>query len=259
MNSKEMRTIHHLSCSGGTLISKCIAAMNNIALASEVHPYNIGKNRFNPLDPLHLLFSSNMLGYDKTILDEIFLSRISLSEKLCIRESKELVLRDHSHFDFLSKEIPTSESTSVRNILRKNYKLRSIITTRNPIDSFISMNRHGWNHGNLDFDAYCGRILIFLYAYRNIDVIRYEDFCKEPHAVLQRICLILNIDFNERFLSEFHTKIVTGDSGRGNALTSIEQLPPRSRSNEMQKAICESANYREVCRKLNYNVEHPLP
>lgn len=121
------------------------------------------------------------------------------------------------------------------------------------------MNKNNWNHGGLDFDAYCERILIFLYAYRDIDVIRYEDFCKEPFVVLQKICSILNIGFNESFLSEFHTKIVTGDSGRGNTLTSIEQLPSRSRSTEMQKAICESANYREVCEKLNYSVEQPLP
>ena len=34
-----IRIIHHLACSGGTLISKCISAMPNVYLLSEVHPF----------------------------------------------------------------------------------------------------------------------------------------------------------------------------------------------------------------------------
>jgi hypothetical protein len=35
-----IRVIHHLACSGGTLISKCISAMPNVYLLSEAHPFS---------------------------------------------------------------------------------------------------------------------------------------------------------------------------------------------------------------------------
>ena len=34
------RAIHHFACSGGTVISKCVAAMPHVALLSEVNPLN---------------------------------------------------------------------------------------------------------------------------------------------------------------------------------------------------------------------------
>ena len=38
-NEKVLRIIHHWPCSGGTLISKCIASLSNIIFLNEVHPY----------------------------------------------------------------------------------------------------------------------------------------------------------------------------------------------------------------------------
>ena len=35
-----LRSIHHLACTEGTLISKCIASMPDVALISEVNPMN---------------------------------------------------------------------------------------------------------------------------------------------------------------------------------------------------------------------------
>ncbi len=35
-----IRIIHHFACSGGSLISKCISALPNVYLLSEVHPYS---------------------------------------------------------------------------------------------------------------------------------------------------------------------------------------------------------------------------
>ena len=36
--SEPIRTIHHFACTGGTLISKCIATMPNTQMLSEVDP-----------------------------------------------------------------------------------------------------------------------------------------------------------------------------------------------------------------------------
>lgn len=50
-----LRVIHHLACSGGTLVSKCVAALPNVFLLSELHPTSKlhmggGKPKFLPAD-----------------------------------------------------------------------------------------------------------------------------------------------------------------------------------------------------------------
>jgi len=35
-----IHTLHHLACTGGTVLSKCLAAMPRVALVSEVNPLN---------------------------------------------------------------------------------------------------------------------------------------------------------------------------------------------------------------------------
>ncbi len=44
---RKLRTLHHLSCSGGTIISKVIHSMKNVQVISEIHPHRL-MNKFNP-------------------------------------------------------------------------------------------------------------------------------------------------------------------------------------------------------------------
>ena len=52
----KLRTIHHLACSGGTVISKAVQAMANTLVISEIHPDELFY-RFNPFDPTQLLLA----------------------------------------------------------------------------------------------------------------------------------------------------------------------------------------------------------
>ena len=49
-----IRTIHHLACTGGTLISKCLGSMPDVALISEVNPLNRQGSQFEPTNPFNL-------------------------------------------------------------------------------------------------------------------------------------------------------------------------------------------------------------
>ncbi len=247
-----LRTIHHLSCSGGTLISKCIVAMDKVALASEVHPYNTEPYRYNPFDPLQLLFAGGMIRPDKDRLDAIFKQRIALAEQFSQEDGKSLVIRDHSHFDFLMKPEPDVKTKSVLNLLTPEYEIKSVVTVRNPIDSYLSMNKNNWNHGELDFDGYCKRVLVFLDAYSNFPVYRYEDFCERPKQVMQKICKVLGISYTDAFLERFHQITLTGDSGRGKAMTTISPLPSTSYSETFQQEVARSSHYFALCNKLRY-------
>ena len=47
-----LRTIHHFACTGGTVISKCLAALPQVMLISEINPINRHSSKFNPSHPV---------------------------------------------------------------------------------------------------------------------------------------------------------------------------------------------------------------
>ena len=46
-----IRLLHHLARSGGTVISRCLGAMDRVVLLSEIHP--LGVRMFDPLYQAH--------------------------------------------------------------------------------------------------------------------------------------------------------------------------------------------------------------
>ena len=77
-----IRIIYHMARSGGTLISKCLAVMNNVVLLSEVHPFG----NINPIAQankwFHLLTKKD-LSYVKRSGGLTFFDAISLIEERC--------------------------------------------------------------------------------------------------------------------------------------------------------------------------------
>jgi len=52
-----IHVLHHMARSGGTIISRCLGCMNNIALLSEIHPYGYENQLINPLAQAHEWFN----------------------------------------------------------------------------------------------------------------------------------------------------------------------------------------------------------
>ena len=48
-NDNVIGTLHHLACTGGTIISKSLAAMTQSYVLSEIHPYRTSAVRFDPM------------------------------------------------------------------------------------------------------------------------------------------------------------------------------------------------------------------
>ena len=91
MNKFEIRTIHHLSASGGTVISKCLASMPEVIFLSEINPLNIEKVRFNPFDPLQQ-FQAQYQMLSISELESAFLERLKIIVDKCIENKKILIL-----------------------------------------------------------------------------------------------------------------------------------------------------------------------
>jgi hypothetical protein len=252
-NSKKvLRTIHHLACTGGTVISKCIAALPGVALVSEVNPLNRFGQDFEPSNPMLLLERS----YRKLTLEEIkedFMGTIAQIVKICDHDGRRLVIRDHSHTDFCLGECP-SEHTAIRDFLADDYVLLSVVTVRHPLDSFLGMLAKGWHQQfqPSTFDEYCKRYGSFLDRYEGLPLRRYEDFCREPEATIKGMCEALQLEYNQIFLKNFGKVPLTGDSGRGSN-TEISLRPRRQIPAEVMAEAENSNCYHEILKRLGYN------
>lgn len=253
---KRLLTLHHQGCSGGTVISKAIASMLKTFVISEVHPDRV-IHGFNPYDPIQNLLAQTNLRDDTRLKRDIFFQRINQCYEISLKVKINLVFRDHSHSDYmLEKDIKfIKNKSSLISLLSKSFNLISILTIRNPIESYISLCSNGRANSIKDFNDYCDRILLMTETYRTLgcEMIKYEDFCKNPKKTLKKICKIYEIEFNEKFEDIFYKIPMTGDSGRGKKLNSIQTLKPKLVDDNLKKQALSSQSYLKLCKDFNYD------
>ncbi len=236
-------TIHHLSCSGGSVMSKCLASMQDVVLLSEIHPCSSGGIRWNPFDPLqHFQASYPEYCYThREDLKKIFWERISWVSEKCRKNNLFLILRDHSHWDFLLNGCV--DSPPLLSFLSELFITKPMVTLRNPIDSYLSLKANPIFPTDVKtFDTYCQRITIFLEKYHFAKVFLYEDFVKNPDSVLKQMCDVYGIEYNPAWRDNFYKIKLTGDSGRGKQFKDIKKLERRAYDDAFKKEVLES-NY----------------
>jgi hypothetical protein len=242
-----IRIIHHVACSGGTLISKCLSAMPNVYLLSEVHPYTdlhmgSGKPKFSPSDIPSLSKYAGIPGI-KTLNKEQFLQNIITTHQHVTNYGGTLILRDHTHSDFHYGTI--AEKPSLIDALSDHFNIKSVITLRDPIDSYLSLQQNKWLHFSpATFEEYCSRIICMLTAYNDVTYFHYEDFVENPSEILQKICFELEIPYEDSWSNFFDIANVTGDSGRSSTI--ISARPRRDITPDVQEEIKNSESYKKI-------------
>lgn len=249
-----IRTIHHLSCTGGTLITKCLATMPNVLVLNEVDPlstitFKADNPAFTPTDMLALVRQGNQ-KVPEDLLIQLFLQNLDLLRNELGSIGKRLLIRDHSHSHFLTgSEIPNRPC--LRSIVKGHFPLISIVTVRDPVDSFLSMQKVGWKHFQPGtFDEYCRRYHSFLDAYENVPLFRYEEFVREPSEVIGEMCKFLDLNYSDSFMDTFDTFKFSGDSGRKGTI--IEPRLRRVMGEEFIKDADGSVAYVELIGRLGY-------
>lgn len=249
-----IRTLHHLACTGGTLISRCIAAMPNVRLLSEVDPLSplMASVTFVPSDVIRLSrYASRPVTTDTEV--KIFLAGLEVVLRDSQREGLALVLRDHSHGMF-NYSVSSLDRQTLREIVGGLAPLRSLLTVRHPLDSFLSLVKMGWHkHFQPDtLEEYCRRYGQFLDRYADLVPMRYEDFIDAPEEQMRWICTQLDLTYDDSFLHTFQVVTMSGDSGRkGN---SIRKHPRRPIPDEIAAQIPKSAAYAALCEHLGYTM-----
>lgn len=247
-----MRSIHHFACTGGTLISRCIAAMPNTRVLSEVDPLSgmAHKHAFVPTDLIGLAKFGSRPPSEQVLID-IFRAGLDVLARDARHRGISLILRDHSHSHFcVGDEIP--ERPTLREILAESYETRALVTVRHPLDSFLSAQTIGWlNFKPGTIEEYARRYIAFLDRYADATILRYEDFVTDPDAEMQRICTLLDITFNSDFQHIFPAVSLSGDSGRKG--TSIAVRPRRSVPRTVTDNLAHSPTYATLCARLGYD------
>jgi len=249
-----VRSLHHFACSGGTLMSKCIAAQPNTVLLSEIDPLSTlhlrhARKPFFPTDTLADLRHGVRSAPEGDLVD-IFMTGLVRIRDLLAARGQNLVLRDHAHSQFCTK-VDGSARPTLHAILAARVPLRSVVTLRHPLDSFLSLSANGWDHfAPFTLEEYSQRYLAFLAAHAGIEWILYEDFVESPQEVTQRMCALLDLPFDPGALDLIGVFQLSGDSGR-----SSTQIGPRARRSvpeAIARQAAESPAYARLCKAIRY-------
>ena len=247
-----LRTLHHLACTGGTVISKCLAAMPDVALISEVNPSNRHGSTFEPTNPL-LLLERSYRQLSNAEIAEGFSQQIHHAYRICARDEVDLIIRDHSHSDFCRGTEP-SASCPVADYLDCDYELLSVVTVRHPLDSYLGLLANGWekHFSPTGLDEYCRRYLAFLDRYSSLPILHYEEFCSQPEVFMKNLCDIIQVSYSKSFLSRFGNIILSGDSGRKDS-RAIQARPRRDTPQGVQDDVNSSVAYDRLVSRLGYD------
>lgn len=253
--NEPIRTIHHLSCTGGTLLTKCIASMSNTLVLNELDPLSPlsikdKSTKFTPTDIISLVKQNGLLE-DQDGIISLFTSALKAFNNAQNELGRVLVVRDHSHSHFLTgSEI--ANRPSMLEMVKLISEPLALISVRNPVDSFLSMQLKKWetHFTPSNFNEYCRRYKAFLDHYENLPIVRYEDFVLNPHDVMQQICEHLNLRYFGGFEKVYNSFQFSGDSGRSGG--KIASRPSREMSSDFKKTISASEYYVDVIKRLGY-------
>lgn len=250
-----VRTIHHFACTGGTLISKCLAVMPNVTVLSEIDPLSPLMTRPNSralFAPADLIYGARRamtpLSDDATI--KVFAAALQALYESLQEQGMYLCLRDHAHSQFCT-DAQGSARPTLDEIVAKVYPVQSVVTVRHPLESYLSLINNGWKHFSpFTIEEYSQRYMQFLDRYKGVPLFRYEEFVAAPDNVLRKICAELQLPFEEGAESMYQLVSMSGDSGRKSQ--KIKARPRRPVPDDLEKQTRQSPSYKELCLRLDY-------
>lgn len=254
-----LRSLHHFACTGGTLLSKCLSVMPNVVLLSELDPLS-NLRMPNPQAPRPSFMPSDLIYAGRVALRPISQdTAIAIFQAGLARMIEEaqangtyLVLRDHAHSQFCTDQAHEARPT-VHDILTQLVAVRSVITVRHPLDSFLSLHQNGWVHFSPPtFETYCLRYLAFLARHPGLEIVKYEDFVSAPETELARLCRHLALPFRPEFETLIEAAQISGDSGRRGG--AIAPRPRRAVPEGFAAQLTEAPSYPPLCARLGYEV-----
>lgn len=248
-----MRLVHHFACTGGTLISRALAAQPNSLMLSELDPLSLisTKGRFAPSDVLQMA-SLNREQLSPETKVAVFCAGLKALYKDAVAEGRHVIVRDHTHSHFCAAPAPETRPL-ITDMLRPLFNLRNIITVRHPLDSYAALLVNNWAGPAVKtLGTYADRYIKFLDSYPDIPLFYYEDFVSDPDKICQQMTQALELAFNPHWQDILPATSLSGDSGRRS--NEIALRPRRTIRPSLQKEIEKGApEYERLCQRLGYD------
>jgi hypothetical protein len=280
-----IRLIHHLPRAGGTAICKCLGAMNDVTLLSEIHPSNMqlsakvifhkGKlPTFSALDP-----SDKALPAETFIFNALYqacywfrlvrpqelsaLSRdldfvgiLALIAQRASERGDVLVIREWSYVDFWAKPFVPEPTFRLRlpELLGERFELKQAFTVRHPLDQWLSWrNFDSEDHLGLDLETFMLGCRRFAEIAARRGFHRYEDFTRQPSGALAQICEDLDVPFDEGYVVRwFNYRTITGDVSSTRGTDEIVPLKRRPVDPATLEAVSSNRDYQATLELLGY-------
>ena len=253
-----IRIVRNLARSGGTLIGKCIGCMDDVVMLSEVHPAELKTT--NPMMQAHdwfgLISAADIARFKKS--PPTVLQFLAICEMRCSASKKALVLRDWSHLDYMGVPFVNPEyGFALRDVLEGAYDIKSVTTTRHPIDQYLSLMELEVVAPKLSLEQYLVGCVRFAEYASEHGFYRYEDFTNDPDLVLQSMCDDLDLAFDASYKDKWYNyTTITGDTvpalGRGSTKKKIESFARKAIDPKLVDAFRANPDYQRACALLGY-------
>jgi protein O-GlcNAc transferase len=257
-NGSPIRLLHHLARSGGTLISRCLASMQGVALLSEIHPAAAAVHYpiYDPLDQArrwYELFDAGEVATLGRTRPERFAAVIGLIEERCQARGLALVIRDWSHLDFIG--VPYRRETGFKletvEALKPQFALRRFATVRHPVTQWLSLRRIKGT-SELTLERYLAGCHAFAEQAVAVGFVRYEDFTRTPAASLAEIARALDLAYDPGFVERWSSyRHMTGDVPEQDE-TAIVPWKPRPLPPGLAGRFASNDDYRRTIELLGY-------
>lgn len=245
---RKLVILHHLACSGGTIMTKCLASMPEVLVLSEIHPDRAAQPAFHPLGQVRRGYGALLNPIHREMIRGHFRREIVIAHATASSLGRKLVLRDHSHVDFAWRG---AKKSALLAALSSQFRITSIVTVRDPREVWLSLRREGWFDGTPD--ELCQAQLALLNAFPNAAIFKYEDFLTNPTKVTRQMCAIAGVKFVDNFESRLSSiSHLTGDSGRKGDV--IEAREPKLLTEEDQQAFESSEAFRQLVEKIGLKI-----
>ncbi len=254
----EIRIVHHMARSGGTIISKCLGCMDDVLLVSEIHPE--GSRWFDPVLQCHQWFG--MFDPEEirngSLTNMPFLEKIARIYEKAYAQKRTLIIRDWTHLDFTAVPFvknPTYQLTTAM-VLQEWFDVLHVATVRHPIDQWLSLRNLSIMKDQLTIDDFLLGYRKFAEKACEIGFIRYEDFTLNPSQAMKTLCDQLCVAYDNGFLQKWYLyTTITGDTNNQRVpKTSIEAVPRRPMEPSLKKEFEASKDYWASIEMLGYEL-----
>jgi protein O-GlcNAc transferase len=250
-----IRILHQLARSGGTVISRCLASMENVVLLSEIHP--LGTRKFDPLqqakDWYGLVTASEVASSKRGRAG--FVEAIALISQRCAELGKMLVLRDWNHLDYIGMPyVQPDFRPLLAESLQGGFELIRVATVRHPLDQWLSLTRDPAFGNGLAMGKYLKGVRRFAEMAVQRGFHRFEDFTADSDAMLQQLCASLQLPFDPAYRQRWTSYTnITGDVLPGrSAEGQIQPLPRQHGDTEALRDFTSRGDYRRIQQLLDY-------